>query len=191
MRRRYVWTAVLGTLLLAALAPLPAQAPAAAAAPPAPEKHFLWKATSGGHTVWLLGSVHVASEAMYPLAPAIEAAFAASPTLVVEADIDALDSGSVQAQILEKGMYPPEQSLKGSLPPPLFAKVEKSLPPLGIPMSIADRMRPWLLALTVTSLRMQQLGLKPENGIDLHFLRQARSRRRSWSWNPPISRSAC
>jgi hypothetical protein len=174
--RRSVRTAVLGTLLLAALAPLPAQAPAAAAQP-APAKHFLWKATSGGHTAWLLGSVHVASEAMYPLAPAIEAAFAASPTLVVEADIDAPDNTRMQAQIMEKGMYPPEQSLKGNIPPPLYAKVEKNLPSLGIPVSVADRMRPWLLALTVTALRMQQLGLQAEYGIDLHFLKQARGRK--------------
>jgi len=174
--RRSVRTAVLGALLLAALAPLPAQAPAAAAQP-APAKHFLWKATSGGHTAWLLGSVHVASEAMYPLAPAIEAAFAASPTLVVEADIDAPDNTRMQAQIMEKGLYPPEQSLKGNIPPPLYAKVEKNLPSLGIPVSVADRMRPWLLALTVTALRMQQLGLQAEYGIDLHFLKQARGRK--------------
>ena len=174
--RRSVRTAVLGALLLAALALLPAQAPAAAAQP-APAKHFLWKATSGGHTAWLLGSVHVASEAMYPLAPAIEAAFAASPTLVVEADIDAPDNTRMQAQIMEKGLYPPEQSLKGNIPPPLYAKVEKNLPSLGIPVSVADRMRPWLLALTVTALRMQQLGLQAEYGIDLHFLKQARGRK--------------
>ena len=174
--RRSVQTVLLCALLLAALAPLSAQTPAAAAQPAA-GKHFLWKATFGGHTAWLLGSVHVASESMYPLAPAIEAAFAASPTLVVEADIDTLDTGKVQAQILEKGMYPPEQSLKGSLPPSLYAEVEKKVPPLGIPMSVADRMRPWLLALTVTSLRMQQMGLTSENGIDIHFLKLARGQK--------------
>lgn len=164
------------TLLLAAPAPLAAQAPATAAQPDS-GKHFLWKATLDGHTAWLLGSIHVASKSMYPLAPAIEAAFAASPTLIVEADIGALDTGKVQAQILEKGMYPSEQSLKGNLPPPLYAKVEKSVPPLGVPLSVADRMRPWLLALTVTSLRMQQMGLESENGIDLHFLTLARGRK--------------
>ncbi len=174
--RRLALTVLIPALILAALATLTAQAPETPAQPDS-GKHFLWKATLDGHTVFLLGSVHVASESMYPLAPAIEAAFAASPALVVEADIDALDTGKVQAQILEKGMYPPEQSLKGSLPPPLYAKLEKSLPPLGIPMSIADRMRPWLLALTVTSLRMQQLGLKAENGIDLYFLKRARGRK--------------
>lgn len=174
--RRIALTVVFSALLLAVLAPLAAQAPGLAAQP-ATEKHFLWKATAGGHTAWLLGSVHVAAESMYPLAPVIEAAFAASPILVVEADIDLLDPGKIQAQILEKGMYPANQSLKGSLPPALYAKVEKSVPSLGVPLSVADRMRPWLLALTVTSLRVQQLGLKPENGIDLHFLKRARGQK--------------
>jgi uncharacterized protein YbaP (TraB family) len=175
MRRRAL-TVLSCLILLVALAPLAAQAPVPAAKPAA-EKHFLWKATAGGHTAWLLGSVHVASEAMYPLAPVIEAAFVASPILVVEADIDLLDSGKLQAQILEKGMYPANQSLKGSLPPVLYAKVEKSVPPLGVPLSVADRMRPWLLALTITSLRLQQQGLQPENGIDLHFLKRARGQK--------------
>ena len=55
---------------------LAAQTPETAAQPDS-GKHFLWKATLDGHTAWLLGSVHVASESMYPLAPAIEAALRA------------------------------------------------------------------------------------------------------------------
>ena len=54
---------------------------------------------------------------MSPLAPAIEAAYAASRILVIEADIDALDNGKVQVEILKKGMNLSGQSLKGCVPP--------------------------------------------------------------------------
>jgi uncharacterized protein YbaP (TraB family) len=169
--------ACLALLLAAGAAFAQGETAIAPALPAAPAKLFLWKASAGGHTVYLLGSVHLAPESLYPLDPAIEAAYAASPVLVVEADIDALDTAKLQQQVMATGMYPAEQSLKTAVPPELYAKVESALPALGVPMSMADRMRPWLLALTVTSLRMQKLGLKPENGIDLHFLKRARGQK--------------
>jgi len=47
---------------------------------------FMWKISSPTTTVYLLGSVHMARQKLYPLDRAIEDAFAQSEHLVVELD---------------------------------------------------------------------------------------------------------
>ncbi|HIW35105.1 MAG TPA: TraB/GumN family protein, partial [Candidatus Paenibacillus intestinavium] len=47
---------------------------------------FLWKTVHNGNTVYLLGSIHVGDEALYPLRTEINEAFAASDVVVTEVD---------------------------------------------------------------------------------------------------------
>src|SRR5688572_17338730 len=68
---------------------------------------FLWKATSKTNTVYLLGSIHVATEDMYPLPDEILKAFAASKALAVEVDLTKVDPAAMQTVMMEKGVYPP------------------------------------------------------------------------------------
>src|SRR6478672_7160250 len=55
------------------------------ASPTAIRNGLMWKATSATNTVYLLGSIHLASPDMYPLPAQIEAAFRNSAVLIVEA----------------------------------------------------------------------------------------------------------
>ena len=53
------------------------------------EKHFLWVVRqAGAPPTYLMGSLHVLTPEYYPLAPAIEQAFAASKVLIEEVDLD-------------------------------------------------------------------------------------------------------
>ena len=49
-----------------------------------PYQAKLWKFTSAGNSVYLLGSIHAGSPDMYPLPKPVEDAFAASSVLLVE-----------------------------------------------------------------------------------------------------------
>jgi uncharacterized protein YbaP (TraB family) len=137
-------------------------------------RHFCWKVPGERNVVYLLGSVHLAPPGLLPMDPAIEAAFAASSSLVVEADVAGADEGKLEQKILARGMYPAgEQTLAGELPADLYAAVKKEFTALDFPADMLDRMRPWMAALTLSALRLQQLGMGAENGIDLYFLRKA------------------
>ena len=50
-------------------------------------KHFLWQVDSPTTRIYLMGSIHLLRQDVYPLAPVIEEAFAASDILVLEADL--------------------------------------------------------------------------------------------------------
>ena len=75
---------LLYTLLLASAAAAQPVGPHHAKAVAAAKPVFLWELRSPTATVYLLGSVHVASGDMYPLDARIERAFQKSETLVLE-----------------------------------------------------------------------------------------------------------
>lgn len=143
----------------------------ASCGPAAPRKHFLWKVSSDSAHAWLLGSIHVARPELYPLAPEIEAAFAASKILVVEADQEKADPARMQKLVVERGYYqegearPSEERRKAARE--LAAKA-------GLPASQADLMKPWFLAVNASMLHLQKLGYDPRQGIDRHFMNAAR-----------------
>ena len=46
---------------------------------------------------------------------------------------------------------------------------------LGLPLEQFARFKPWLLAVTVTTLELQRLGFSPAYGIDVHYFGRARA----------------
>jgi uncharacterized protein YbaP (TraB family) len=82
-------SSVLVAALFAAAAFLPARVRADA---PAAGQCMMWKVSSDTATVYLTGSMHVATPEMYPLPKEMEEAFAKSDTLVVEILEDMTDA---------------------------------------------------------------------------------------------------
>lgn len=135
-------------------------------------KLFLWEAERDGQRVWLLGSVHLGRADFFPLAPPIEAAYKEAETLAVEADVS--DSNAI-APLYSMAMLPADQALGGLLSPQQNKQLNAALARANFPRVAADRMKPWLLGITLSVLEMQKLGYQPQNGIDMHFLQRARS----------------
>ena len=70
------------------------------AQPPVP---LLWKVSDADNSVYLLGSMHLLTEADYPLAPVVDAAFADSAQLVFEVSPDHLDPARVGQAVGDGG----------------------------------------------------------------------------------------
>ncbi len=163
-RRKSVLTAV----LLACLSALPQVA--AQDVPAAGKKGLFWKAVSGGNTLYLLGSIHVGSNDMYPLPQEIEDAFAASTTLIVEFDSEKLDPQKMQAMMMSKGMYAGDDSLWDHVTPETRKQVEQFCAKYELPTAGFARLKPWAVAITAATIPMIKAGLDPNLGIDKHFL---------------------
>src|SRR5512143_711517 len=98
-------------VLWAVLAVLAAPRLAVGQAKPVTIRGLFWEAKSPTTTVYLLGSIHLGSKAMYPLPPAIEAAFSRSQTLLVEVDLNKVDQGKIAAQVMQIGLYQGDDTL--------------------------------------------------------------------------------
>jgi len=160
-RRRIFAVAVAAALLL--LAPLHAAG-----------RSFAWKATGKGGVVYLVGSVHMLSSAMYPLNPSLESAYKDSDLLVEEVDLGLMMDPSSQMQLLMRGMLPSSQSLEKVLSPATYALVTRRLESSGA-LEPLKLMKPWMVALMIEALEWQKAGLDPELGLDKHFYDEAKN----------------
>ena len=136
---------------------------------------FMWKVEGpGGSSAYLLGSLHVLTADFYPLSATINKAFAESKTLVEEVDIDEMNDPMVMMAALSKAMLTDGRTLDQVIAPELFAEVKKRAEQAGMPMIAIQRMKPWLVAITLMAPTLQAAGFKPELGIDKHFFDRAK-----------------
>jgi len=138
-------------------------------------KHFLWKVDGPGASVaYLLGSLHVLTPEFYPLSTEINKAFAASKTLVEEVDFDEMNDPAQMMNALGKAMLTDGRTLDQIVAPATFAEVAKRAEKAGLPMMAIQRMKPWLVAITLMGPTLQAAGFKAELGIDKHFFDRAK-----------------
>jgi uncharacterized protein YbaP (TraB family) len=141
-----------------------------------PARHFLWKVDApNGATAYLLGSLHVLTSDAYPLPAPIDKAFAGSKTLVEEVDLDEMNDPMLMMAALSKAMMTDGQTLDQVIAAETYAEVKKRAEAYGMPMMALQRMKPWLVAVTLMAPTLQAAGFKPELGIDRHFFDRAKA----------------
>jgi uncharacterized protein len=174
--RRTVLSFLLVPILVLSAPALPERHAAVREGSPPGSRIFLWTIRSEAATVHLLGSVHVMRKEMYPLDARIEEAFDGAETLVVETDVDGPEGEGFHAFVAENAFYPEGDGLERHVSRETYDLVRQQLPDLSA--SVADRMKPWALALLAAVREYRALGLEPESGLDRHFLEKARGRKR-------------
>lgn len=136
-------------------------------------KSCLWTIDSQSNKIYLLGSLHLLKPNTYPLAAAIEKAYADSRVIMFETDIAALQTPDLQAKLLELGIYPADQNLLQNIDGNTRQVLEKKMSEIGLPLEQFSRFKPWFVALTLTTLELQRMGYNPNYGIDLYFFNKA------------------
>lgn len=143
----------------------------------ADKKNFLWKVRSETGTVYILGSIHFMKKEIYPLDKKIEDAFDKSDVLSVEANVNDISQIDLQ-KLMETSLYPGDDTLEKHVSGETYGRVKKEIERNGIPVWIVNKQRPWILALTLTSLELAKLGFEPDYGIDIHFLSKASGKKK-------------
>lgn len=131
---------------------------------------LIYEVRSETSTVYLFGTVHVGTRAMYPLSPQVEEAFAASGVLALEAN--PLDQQEVAAAMAQ-AMYKAPDDLAKHVSAPLFDQVKSLSPRVGLPIEYARKMKPHMLAMTLAMMEIQRLGYDAGLGLDVHFAQRA------------------
>lgn len=177
--RAYAALAVALTALCVALAPLhsradgPAKPAASKKAAKSKPPGLFYKLESTSATVYILGSIHVANEALYPLDARITQAFDQSDVLVLETELTPTAKARGAKLLQQAGMYTPPDTLDAHLDDSTRAALQGALMQRNIPPEAVQTMRPWLVSLTLTMAQLGSIGFKPELGIDEHFRARA------------------
>ena len=66
------------------------------------------------------------------------------------------------------------KTLEQLIAPATFAEVKRRAEAAGLPMVALQRMKPWLVAITLMAPALQAAGFRPELGIDQHFFDRAK-----------------
>ena len=136
----------------------------------------LWRIQSKNSNsgVFLFGSIHVADASVYPLRPAVETAYKSSDILVVEVDEAQADQVKMNEILMTRGFYQGTETIADHINKETMQMLQSFLNSTGIPYATIARMRPGLIAVTLTVARIVQLGYSPDLGIDRYFLNKAR-----------------
>lgn len=143
-----------------------------------PAKHFLWQASAGKGTLFLLGSIHFGTPQMYPLPMVMTDSFKKADTLVVEADIGNVDQLQLAQLLASKAMYQDGLTLRQHLSDKTWQKLEQVAQSMGIPIELLNKQKPWFVSMTLTALALKQLGFSEDKGIDAHFLSLAKGKKK-------------
>ena len=149
-----------------------------AQSPPQQSRVFLWRIASPTVTVHLLGSVHVASQDIYPLDPRIESAFHRAQTLVLETSLDPAAQVQMGQKMAAAGIYPPGDSIDLHLDRETLGLLQQRLKTSGAPFTTLRSYRPWFVAVILVLDEMQRVGYHPQLGIDTYFAERARNGKR-------------
>ncbi|HXX52944.1 MAG TPA: TraB/GumN family protein [Thermodesulfovibrionales bacterium] len=141
------------------------------------QKSFFWRVLSKSATVYVLGSLHALKKEMYPLPEKIEDAFSKSDVLVVEANINEMPLDGIMG-MLAGAMYTGNEGLEDHLSKEAYELAKGKLKGVGMPIELFQKSKPWFLALVITALEMQKLGIDPEYGVDNYFLKKAAGTKR-------------
>lgn len=135
--------------------------------------NMLWKISDDeGLQGYLVGSVHLVKEDIYPLNKAYQQAFEKSDIVGFEINFDSAQVKS-RSLIPKLGFYPEEQSLQENISPDTYKLLQQRLDSLGLPSARFNRMEPWLVSITVPVIQLQQAGYSGQSSIDSHFYEKA------------------
>lgn len=140
----------------------------------AQEKSFLWKVRSEKNSIYILGSIHFLKRESYPLKKSIEQAFDGAAKLVLEIDLQSIAPEKTQQLTLEKGLFRDGTTLQQNVDKETYDLTEQRARELGIDLRAMNPLKPWLVALTLTTMKLQKLGFDPGYGIDRHFAERAK-----------------
>ena len=114
-------------------------------------KGLLWKATNGENTLYLLGTIHLDRDNVYPLHKSLRDAIDASQTVSFELDLNDQE-GLALLQSLQT--YSDGTTLADHISPELYQRVQAQSEALGMGPNGLDGYKPWALASTFSTMSM-------------------------------------
>lgn len=173
---KWILSAFLTTARTAALGLALAFTHPALAGAPGNTGPALWTVESGVSTVHLFGSMHLLKPGIAWRTARFDDILKNADQLVMEIKLDPGGQAEVQKFMMENGMFPPDQNLKGALPPELYAELVAEAGKLGLPEAALMRMRPWYAALVLSMGMIQSLGFDPTKGVEQTIVAEAAPR---------------
>lgn len=124
---------------------------------------LLWKAEGNGNTLYLLGTIHVDRDNVYPFHGSLRAALASSRAVFLELD---MNDQAGMAEFAAMQMYSDGTTLKDHISAELYAQTVGMFAMLGLSEGQVALYKPWALANTLSTLLTQDESTASAMAID-------------------------
>lgn len=124
----------------------------------------IWKVEGGEAELYLFGTFHLLPTELEWRNEAINAALAASDTLVLEADTS--DEAMLGALIQQYAINPEGKTLRSYFTREEADRIDAAIKPWGMSVDGAASLKPWFVSLQVGLTAMFSLGFEPDSGVE-------------------------
>jgi uncharacterized protein YbaP (TraB family) len=142
----------------------------------AASKGFLWETKANGNTVYMLGSIHMATNKIYPFSNKILAAYQNSDALGLEVNL--YDQAGAM-DLVNMAVYTDGTTLKDHVSKETYDRVIAFVKTYGYSEEQIAMLKPWYIYISFSALSMTNTGSVSEAtagaslGIDMNFLNNA------------------
>lgn len=143
-----------------------------AIAEPAADRVFLWKVEGDPGQAWLLGSIHVGADDMFPLDLRITEAFEHADELVLEIPMDPEAAAEAAVAMAQAARLPAGSTLHERIGKDTRRRLAAWSAEAGLPPGALNPFHPWAAAMAITLAEAQRAGYSAQRGIDQHFVQQ-------------------
>ncbi len=138
---------------------------------PSKVKGLFWKASRDQHEIFLLGSIHVGDESLYPLPEEVLAAFNACEVIGVEVDVNnPANMKKMKWLMVSNATYPGVDHIGRHLQADSFSDLNKFYQRQGQDPADFKKYLPWYHLIMVSHSYSKALGLSEAWGVDKYFL---------------------
>lgn len=128
----------------------------------------VWLVSNGEHRLYIGGTVHVLNAQDYPLPIEFDKAYAQADTLILETDMQKLESAEFQQLMLRELSYPKGQDLKQVLTTETYQALSEFCAVRGIGMQVINNFKPSMVTMMLTMVELQRLNFSG-TGVDKHY----------------------
>jgi uncharacterized protein YbaP (TraB family) len=136
-------------------------------------KSSVWKVSKDDNYFYLGGTVHILNASDHPLPKEFFHAYENSDKLIFETNISESKTPEAQQKFLYAMLFKSGRTLSDDLNPKTFQDLKSFLTSRQIPIANFAQFRPWAVALTISVLEYQRIGMVPEYGVEEYFNKQA------------------
>lgn len=112
-------------------------------------KGLLWKATNGGNTLYLLGTIHMDRGNVYPFHKSLRDAIASAQKVIFEVDFNDVKG---MTEFVAMQTYSDGTGLKNHVSAELYADAVSVFTQLGMTEEQVNSYKPWVLLLTLNNM---------------------------------------
>jgi len=128
----------------------------------------VWTVEKDGNRLFIGGTVHLLTASDYPLPLAFEKAYNGSVKVVLETDMQKLQSPEFQAIMMRELSYSDGRNLEQVVNQDTYAALEQFFSKRGIPMAGIIGFKPGMVSIMMTMVELQRLGLAGI-GVDAYY----------------------